>query len=451
MPAPTVALPERYQAPRRVARGGMATVWAARDAVLERDVAIKVLAESLSDDPIAHERFLREARAAAGLGGHPRVVTIYDIGAFDGRPYLVMELMPGGTVGNRMHRRTPVEPGVALGWIDEAAQALDHAHARGVVHRDVKPGNMLLDREDHLVLADFGIARVADGAALTQTGLILGTAGYLAPECVRGAGASPASDRFALATVAHELLVGERPADGRPSSALPPFAARVLARGLADDPAQRWPSSVAFAEALEDALAEPAPAPRRPRPVPPPPGAPRRRRGPLLVLGVTGLLAGVAAAVAVAAGGGADDPAGSTTRGSTSAARSPTTSVRMSTATTTVTEPAAPAATTAGGSGLEAARRLQVQGYRARVAGDPARALELARQAVASCGAVRQLDPCGYALYELGLATAAQDPKAGLKLLRQRLRLYGDNERGEVAAAIAELQPGRGPKKDKQD
>ena len=157
----------------------MASVWEAHDELLGRSVAVKVLASHLSEDDRARRRFEREARAAAGLSSHLNVVTIYDVGEYDGRGFMVMELMRGGTVSDRLHEGRTIADDTALRWLHEAAGALDAAHGQGVVHRDVKPGNLLLDERDRLAIADFGIARLALEDQLTATGQVLGTASYI--------------------------------------------------------------------------------------------------------------------------------------------------------------------------------------------------------------------------------------------------------------------------------
>src|SRR5919109_105361 len=206
-----ITLPDRYRVVRHIANGGMAGVWEARDELLGRAVAVKVLASHLSEDERARRRFEREARAAAGLSSHPHVVTIYDVGEHDGRAFMVMELMRGGTVADRLKAGRAIADETALRWLREAAGALDAAHDAGVVHRDIKPGNLLLDDRDRLPIADFGIARLAMEDQLTATGQVLGTASYISPEQVVGEPATPASDRYALAVVAFELLTGSKP------------------------------------------------------------------------------------------------------------------------------------------------------------------------------------------------------------------------------------------------
>src|SRR5579859_3888505 len=283
---PDVRLPERYEPVRHIATGGMASVWCARDHALGRSVAIKLLAERFAYDEDATERFMREARAAARLSGHPNVVMIYDVGETGpdeepSRAFIVMEYLAGGTVADAL-RVDSVRRVHAVKWVHEAASALDYAHSRGVLHRDIKPANLLLDRDRVLHVADFGIARLGTEDTMTGTGQVLGTASYLAPERALGRPATDASDRYSLAVAAYELLVGERPftathfavqarqhveeqppAASERNRALPPAVDAVLARGMAKRPEQRWPTAEAFAQALEAALTEPATRPLR--------------------------------------------------------------------------------------------------------------------------------------------------------------------------------------------
>jgi serine/threonine-protein kinase len=207
---PGLSLPERYAVMHHIANGGMASVYAARDTRLDRVVAVKVLAPAYAADADARRRFTREARAAARLSMHPHIVAVYDAGEHDSTAYIVMALYPGGTVGQRL-RQGPIAQDLALHWLEHAASGLDHAHAQGVVHRDVKPGNLLLDEHDRLAVGDFGIATAAWEASVTQAGMVLGTMAYLSPEQRAGQRATAASDRYALAVVAHELLAGRRP------------------------------------------------------------------------------------------------------------------------------------------------------------------------------------------------------------------------------------------------
>src|SRR5881275_584333 len=184
----------------------MGDIYRATDAVLGRDVAVKVLAERYAEDDSVRERFTREALAAARLSGEPNTVTIFDVGEHEGRPYIVMEYLGGGSLDDVLRKGGAQPPQRVLGWLEQAALALDAAHRRGVVHRDVKPANLMLDRDGNVHVADFGIASAAGMESLTMTGTVLGTAGYLSPEQAQGERAGPASDRYALAIVAYELL-----------------------------------------------------------------------------------------------------------------------------------------------------------------------------------------------------------------------------------------------------
>jgi len=163
-----ISLPDRYRVVRHLASGGMAAVWEAHDELLDRDVAVKILAPHLGEDDRARRRFQREARAAAGLSSHPHVVTIYDVGEHAGRVFMVMEIMRGGTLGDRIKSGREIPFETVVRWMREAAEALDAAHDAGVVHRDIKPGNLLLDAHERLAVADFGIARVAWEDQLTD-------------------------------------------------------------------------------------------------------------------------------------------------------------------------------------------------------------------------------------------------------------------------------------------
>ncbi len=202
----------RYSLEHRLGRGGMAEVWLATDTVLGRSVAVKVILSAFAEDPHFHERFLREARMVAQLD-HPNIVPVYDFGVDDSHPFLVMPHLPGGTLTSRM--ASPQSASVVIAWLGSIAAALDYAHQSGVLHRDIKPGNILFGREDRPVLSDFGIARLSEATTrLTATGTIVGTPTYMAPELAKGEGSSPASDRYGLAIVAWEALLGFLPFDG---------------------------------------------------------------------------------------------------------------------------------------------------------------------------------------------------------------------------------------------
>jgi serine/threonine-protein kinase len=293
-----IQLPERYRVTRHIASGGMASVWEVEDLLLGRVVAVKVLGAQYAADRGARARFAREARTAARASDHPHIATIYDIGEHGEDAFIVMEYFSGGTIADQLRGASSSGPRVpresALRWLREAASGLDHAHAAGIIHRDVKPGNLLLDRRQRLAVGDFGIARLADDTPVTQTGQLLGTAAYLSPEQAIGRPATAASDRYAFAVVAYELLTGTRPfAGGSPTAqvrqhaeaeplpasdaapGLPPAIDGVFARGLAKEPGERPASAAELVDEIEHAL-EPAVRPeptKRLTPIAPVPAA----------------------------------------------------------------------------------------------------------------------------------------------------------------------------------
>jgi serine/threonine-protein kinase len=272
----TDILPPRYRGPQVIGRGGMGDIYRATDSALGRAVAIKVLADRYAQDDAVRERFTREALAAARLSTEPNTVTIFDVGEHNGRPYIVMEYLGGGSLDDVVRREGAQPPQRVFTWLEQAGLALDAAHAEGVVHRDVKPGNLMLDREGSVHVADFGIASAAGMESLTVTGTVLGTAGYLSPEQAQGDRATPASDRYALAVVAFELLTGRRPFEAETPTAeaaahvnapVPSISSRsglpreldpVLERALAKDPNRRYETCADFVAALRAAVADAA-------------------------------------------------------------------------------------------------------------------------------------------------------------------------------------------------
>src|SRR5918999_4648280 len=245
----------------------------ATDSVLERKVAVKLLSERHAREEEVRARFRREALAAARLSGTPHVITVFDVGEHKEQPYIVMEYLDGGSVHDRLRDEGRVPPAQALEWLAQAGIALDRAHAEGIVHRDVKPANLLLDRDGKVVVSDFGIASTTGVDTLTLPGTVLGTVGYLSPEQARGEPATDASDRYALGVVAFELLTGRRPFQGDtaateafahvnapvPSAesmhpALPDGVDEVLERALAKDPANRPPTCAELVAELRTAF-----------------------------------------------------------------------------------------------------------------------------------------------------------------------------------------------------
>jgi serine/threonine-protein kinase len=200
---------KRYRLERRLGGGGMAIVYEAWDERLDRPVAVKVLADNLAEDADVRRRFLREARLAAQLS-HPNVIAVYDAGEHDGRPYIVMEYGDGETLAEELSRRGRLPAHEASALAAEVARGLAHAHLAGIVHRDVKPAN-LIRANGSVKIADFGIAHALEGTRLTEAGTVLGTAAYLAPEQAAGGEVTPAADVYALGAVLYELLAGRPP------------------------------------------------------------------------------------------------------------------------------------------------------------------------------------------------------------------------------------------------
>jgi eukaryotic-like serine/threonine-protein kinase len=317
----------RYELEELVGSGGMSSVYKARDRLLERHVALKVLHQHYTTDEYV-ERFRREARAVAQLA-HPNIVTVIDRGEDEGRQFIVFELVGGRNLKELLEREGPLPVGRALELAIGVARGLAFAHDHGIVHRDVKPQNVLLNGDGHAKVTDFGIARSLDVAGVTQTGTVLGTSNYIAPEQASGKQVERRTDVYSLGVVLFELLTGRVPFPGEtfvtvamrhvtepPPSVLelrpecPPRVAGAVARALEKDPADRFPTMDAFAAELEACLAElesesdaettlvrPAPPVRRRRAAPPA----RRPRWPLLLV-AAGLLLLAAAVAAVVLG-----------------------------------------------------------------------------------------------------------------------------------------------------
>jgi beta-lactam-binding protein with PASTA domain len=263
----------RYEVLSRIGTGGMADVYLARDQLLGRQVAVKLLHHRFAEDQEFVERFRREASSAAGLS-HPNVVAIFDRGEWDGTYYIAMEYLPGRSLKTVVREQGQLGTLSAIDIVTQILQAARFAHRRGVIHRDLKPHNVILDEEGRAKVTDFGIAR-AGASDMTLTGSIMGTAQYLSPEQAQGHAVSAASDLYAIGIVLYELLTGTVPFDGEtavaialkqvsaappPPSALnpavPPQLDEVVARALTKDPAQRFASAEEFIAALERVRAE---------------------------------------------------------------------------------------------------------------------------------------------------------------------------------------------------
>jgi serine/threonine-protein kinase len=343
----------RYRLDSRIATGGMGVVWRGTDTVLGREVAVKVLKHEYADDPAFRTRFETEARNAAALH-HPGVAGVYDfgeaaapdspVGSGAQRPYLVMELVEGEPLSRLLADGRDLDPDAVRDLLAQAGDALAAAHRAGIVHRDVKPANLMVTPGGRLKVTDFGIARAADGVGITQTGTVMGTAQYLSPEQARGERATPASDVYSLGVVAFECLAGRRPFEAESQvatalahiqqpvpdlpAAVPADLAAVVRKALAKDPADRFRDGAAFAAAVRSRAHPVTEATQvfpatvsQPVPPPYPPPAertPDRRRARWLVPLVVLLLVAAIVVAAIALTGGDDDtdvpPADDTTQ-----------------------------------------------------------------------------------------------------------------------------------------
>jgi serine/threonine-protein kinase len=263
---------ERYQVENRLGFGGMSTVHLAFDKRLERRVAVKLLAEHLAEDPTFVSRFQREAQAAARLI-HPNIVQVFDSGQDEhtGQYFIVMEYIEGASCAEILRDDGWVEVDEAVAIIEQACEGLYYAHRHGVVHRDVKPGNLLRSRDGEVKLADFGIAKATEQSSITQVGSVLGTAAYLAPEQARGEEAGPRADLYALGVVTYQLISGRLPYEAasltelalkqqqeEPAmldslvAAVTPELAEAVAIALALDPRERYESAREMGRAIND-------------------------------------------------------------------------------------------------------------------------------------------------------------------------------------------------------
>lgn len=265
---------QRYRIVKKIGTGGMADVYLALDTVLNREVALKILRGDLSHDPVALLRFQREANAASGLN-HPSIVEVYDVGEDEGQHYIVMEMIRGTTLKQLVHRRGALDKYESVAIMQQLASALQHAHSAHVIHRDIKPQNILVKDDGTVKITDFGIALAGDAIQLTKSDSVLGSVHYMAPECSRGEGASEQSDVYSLGVVFYELLTGDVPYRGEtpveiamkhmrepfPSvkkfnPTLPNSIANIIARATHKNRTHRYSNMKEFVDDLDTCLLE---------------------------------------------------------------------------------------------------------------------------------------------------------------------------------------------------
>jgi eukaryotic-like serine/threonine-protein kinase len=442
----------------------MGEVYRATDTALERTVAVKLLADRYAQQDDARARFRREALAAARLSAAPSVVTVFDVAEHRGRPLIVMEYLEGGSVYERLRDgRVPREQ--ALRWLEQTADALDRAHASGVVHRDVKPANLLLDRDRNVHVSDFGIASASGADMLTAPGTVLGTAGYISPEQARGEPATPASDRYSLAVVAFELLTGRRPFAGDTPTTeafahlnasvpragavdptLPPALDAVFEVALAKDAAERPATARELVQRLREAF-EPEPVTPT-RVIVPPPGGPSTRSlvrrehrsyRPRVALAVVAALVLLAAGICVAVLA-ARDGTGDAAKGSAGTSASRTSQAASSGEATTEHAPTADGVA------------LGDQGFALQQAGNYAAALPLLRQAVVALTGSGRVEEA-WADYNLAFTRFAADPDrcdGVLGLLARSERIQGHRSEIDELRREWERRCGSGEQPDEQ-
>jgi hypothetical protein len=442
----------RYVLDRVLGHGGMAVVWLATDERLDRQVAVKVLSDNLTAEFDYRGRFTREAHVAAGLQ-HPNLVSVYDYDAGD-RPYLVMEYIAGGDLAAAVEAGT-APPTDEVGR--ELLSALEHIHGAGILHRDIKPQNVLVDDYGHARLTDFGIARPANATSLTKTGHVIGTERYLAPELKSGEPATERSDLFALGVLLAGLG-GEGPV-------------LALAERMRDpDPAQRPASaSAALAELGRASAIAPAGEATQPYSMEPEPAGPRafeptvtrarspQRRNRFIALAAVALGI-VAVAVALLAGGGGDngkgvkvaDERGSHSNSNDGSDQSPPADASTTEPTTTSEPESTTAEQTDDGAAAAQApasddgAALNDQGFALIGEGDYAGAIPVLQQAVESLRDSGDETTYNYALYNLATAYMGADrPAEAIPLLQERMQ-FNDGQLGEVQAKLDEAYAAAG-------
>ena len=464
----------RYRIIERLGSGGMAAVYLAQDERLDRRVAVKRMHAGRGDDMDAR-RFEREAKIGASLS-HPNLVSIFDPLQDDESVLIVMEYVDGETLGDLLARGR-VEPERAVEIVRAVADALDHAHASGIVHRDITPGNVLLGSDGAVKLADLGIAKAVERTDITGTGTVLGTPAYMAPEQLEGAKLGPSVDVYALATMAFEMLTGRKARRGRTAveiahqvvnetppdaheiePAVPPAVADAIRAGMAIDPSGRPRSATAFAERLEESLGRPSPVERvtathqmdRSRPVAAAPAddipdAPLRRRRatagpgrrPGWIVPALALFAVAIAAIVIGLSSGDGDDASERASDAKPAEKAQKDEQPAAAPQPDEEEPApapeeAPAATAPidgvpqpkGKGSIDEAHALQIDGYNALQDGDYKDAIKLSKQSIEAFPPGTTDPQYAYALFNLGQALRLDgDPEKAIPVLEARLQI----------------------------
>ena len=429
----------RYRLERTLGRGGMAAVWLGHDEVLDRPVAVKVLSDTIAGDPGFVARFRREARTAAALS-HPNLVGVYDYSEEGERPYLVMQFVPGENLAELQERGEGVD---CEQLARELLEALAHIHAAGILHRDIKPGNIIVEPDGRVKLIDFGIALPRDATALTSTGLVLGTERYAAPEVMEGQPATERSDIYSAGVVLRSCA-------GRGSGALGPLIEWMTSRDPGARPAsarqalarlERPGGNEEPTRAFEPSFAQPRRPPDPPLPPPAPshapPGSGRSRFG--AVAAILGVTAAVVVAAVVILGAGEDQKGGKAPAAKQADAKkepSPAAepkSAAVTEATASVPEPS--------GSDPALGSSLNEQGYAMIQAGEYEAAVPVLEEAVSAFPEGTEEVAYAYALFNLGNALRLSGrPEEAIPVLERRLEIPNQTatvER-ELAAARAE-------------
>jgi len=433
-------LKDRYRLERLLGRGGMASVWLANDEVLERPVAVKVLSDTIASDPEFLARFRREARIAAGLS-HPNLIGVYDYAEGEERPYLVMEYVSGETLTERMSRGAAIN---CERLARELLGALSHIHAAGIVHRDVKPQNVLIGPDGDAKLIDFGIALPRDATSLTRTGHLLGTARYIAPEVMNGEPATERADLYSCGVLLRDCAGAG--ATGRLGS--------LADRLSATDPQDRPPSAAAAAAQLGRTVAVsgrpteafvPPPQPTEPFTVPSEPLGPsphtRRSQSPARrpawtrVAAATGIVAGLLAAILLIADGPSEDGGGKADRVATARAGDEGETVNRE---ETLAPSPAPA-----GNDPALGSSLNQEGFELIQAGRHEEAVPLLEEAVRAFPAGTDDLNYAYALFNLGNALRLSGrPEEAIPVLERRLEI--PNQTDVVSRELAAAQSAAG-------